>query len=103
MSNLGEQPPKNGGRVTLKLAALEDQRVRYLFTLLTSSTQHDGALSIDVEGGQVQIEEGEPDVRDEWMMELVHSLVRGAWRNREQYGWPRRITRWRPTPRQRGE
>lgn len=103
MSSLGEQPPRNGGRVTLKLASLESERVRYLFTLLTSETQHDGSLCIFVDEGRVEIEEGGPGPQQAWMMDLVHSLVRGAWRGREQYGWPRRITRWRPTPRVRGE
>jgi hypothetical protein len=103
VSSLGEQPPKSGGRVTLKLASLEGERVRYLFTLITSQDQHDGSLCIDLAEGRVEIEEGQPGSQDAWMMDLVHSLVRGAWRGREQYGWPRRITRWRPTPRVRGE
>ncbi len=101
MTSLGEHPPKNGGRVTLKLKQLDGDRVRYEFSLLTNATTSVGALAVTVEDGLVSFESGQFREEEEWMKELARSLVRAAWRNREQYGWPRRITRWRPEPRMR--
>jgi hypothetical protein len=103
MSSLGEHPPKNGGRVTLKLLALGDDSVRYQFTLLTSHAQSEGTLQVSIARGEVSFEQGLPPEAAAWMRDLAHALVRGAWRNRAEYGWPRRITRWRPEPRLRGK
>lgn len=99
MTSLGEHRPKNGGRVTLKLLQLEEDRVRYQFSLLTSATESQGVLSVNIEDGAVAFEEEQVAPEEAWMKDLAHSLVRAAWRGREQYGWPRRITRWRPQPR----
>ncbi len=101
MTSLGEHPPKNGGRVTLKLKQVDAERVRYEYSLLTNATTSEGLLAVSVPDGLVSFERGEVRDDEAWMKDLARSLVRAAWRNREQYGWPRRITRWRPEPRVR--
>ena len=101
MTSLGEHPPKNGGRVTLKLLQLEEEQVRYQFALLTNATTNQGILAVSIPDGLVSFEQGEIEEHEVWMRDLARALVRAAWRNREQYGWPRRITRWRPDPRMR--
>lgn len=85
----------------MKLLEVADDEVRYQFSLLTNVSETHGVLSVSVQQGEVAFEQPDVAAREAWMKELASSLVRAAWRGREQYGWPRRITRWRPEPRAR--
>lgn len=96
MSSLASELPSSGGRVALSLLSADDEVARYSVNLSDPTGRVEGNVTIRVSDGLVELNL-ESDAAS-WLVELARLLARGAWRNRQDKPWPRRITRWRGEP-----
>lgn len=96
MSGLSNKLPQHGGRVVLRRAAVCQTHAEYGVQLLTAEGVLEGSAQVMVEQGVVEFRGLE--LAPDWLVGVAKTLLRGAWRTRNDAGWPRRLTRWRETP-----
>lgn len=96
---LAPMQPESGGRLNARLLDSDAARASYAVELHTASGFWSTSAQVSTAEGEVSWGEwtgpGEPP---EWLCRYARAALRGAWRDRENGGWARRLTRWRETP-----
>lgn len=94
-------PVEHGGRVELRLVAQSDGTTRYAARWFTADEQMNGEVSVSAADNRVAIDC--PATLPDWLSSFTTSLVRTTARQAEKEGtWPRRLTRWRKSPEEKG-
>jgi hypothetical protein len=92
--------PDHGGRLELKLSAANDTRAEYSLTLFTPEAELGSRATIDASADSIELSPFQGGVPPAWLEAYAHALLRSVLRTRSSDGaWPRRLTRWRPSPR----
>ena len=83
-------------RAELRLASVEED-ARYLIDIQAAEHGWQGVAQVAKADGKVEVEFSPEQTAPmpEWVTDWLRSLLRGAWRDQQSSGWPRRITRWR--------
>lgn len=91
--------PDSGGRLEARLLGSDAHGARYQLDLATKSGTWSASAQVSSEQGEVNwgTWSGGSDPPD-WLCRYARSALRGAWRDRNSGGWPRRLTRWREMP-----
>ena len=98
-AKLSRVRPDDGGRIELTLAKQSEAGARYTLTVSTLETAATTRAEVDAASGRVEFANWLGQPPPEWLTRLAGSLLRSAWRSKTSDGaWPRRVTRWRPTP-----
>lgn len=84
----------HGGRITLRLANTSEQAVDYVGDIETTDGIFVVRARIAIQDGAVDIA-CEPSAAPDWLEQLCHAMLRGAWRASGGTRFPRRISRWR--------
>jgi hypothetical protein len=93
--------PDHGGRLELKLARASTQSARYTLTLYTLDSELTTQVDVDLASGGLEIADWPSGAPPAWLVTFARALLRSVWRSRTSAGeWPRRVTRWRPEPKQ---
>ena len=91
--------PDHGGRLELKLQDASDSTARYTLTVYTPDSERSAPASIDVASEETELgafSDGPPPA---WLEAFARTLLRSVLRTKKSEGdWPRRLTRWRPEP-----
>ncbi|HYP75509.1 MAG TPA: hypothetical protein VER12_06135 [Polyangiaceae bacterium] len=91
--------PDHGGRLQLKLSQASGTRAEYVLTLLTPEAELSARVSIDASSESLEFGPFQGGSPPTWLEGYAHALLRSALRTKNSEGdWPRRLTRWRPTP-----
>ena len=90
------ESPNNGLRAELRLDSAEED-ARYLIDIQSADHRWQAVGEVTKADGKVDVEfNAEPTAAmPDWVNDWLRSLLRGAWRDQQSSGWPRRITRWR--------
>jgi len=100
-------PVEHGGRVELRLVESQGSTARYAARWYTAEERMDGEVTVLQASSQTEapptVELDSPAQLPEWLGSFTTALVRTTARQAEQEGtWPRRLTRWRKSPSERG-
>jgi hypothetical protein len=77
----------------LKLEALDAKAARYSCLVLQPGAEHVGSALVRLQDGQLEL--CGLDAVPEHALTVLSGVLRSAYRNAPEAGWPRRITRWR--------
>lgn len=84
----------HGGRITLRLENTSEQAADYVGDIETPEGVFVVRARIAIKDGAVDIAY-EPSAAPDWLKQLCHAMLRGAWRSSGGTRFPRRISRWR--------
>ena len=91
--------PDHGGRLELKLANSSEARAEYVLTLLTPDAELCSRVTMDAPEGSLELGDWQGGVPPAWLEGYARALLRSVLRTKSSDGdWPRRLTRWRPSP-----
>ncbi len=91
--------PDHGGRLELKLTQTSAASGHYQLTIFTPDAETSSVVVVQVETGALELGAWHGSAPPEWLETVARALLRSVWRTRTHDGdWPRRVTRWRPTP-----
>lgn len=101
-----ETYPESGARFFLDLDSVDADEVRYRATIYTPTTRYDQRLILRGAAGHCELSEPPQAPADApgaaapppWTVAHLLALGRQIFRNHKDGPWPRRLTRWRPTP-----
>jgi hypothetical protein len=97
--------PENGGRIELRLGTSTADSAEYEAHLQTASSSWRTAVQVGgankhVAFGAWSSAEPSASAPPDWLTEDARAALKAALRTSQTEGrWPRRITRWRPEPR----
>ena len=90
--------PEHGGRLELRLASAESDRVTYELSLETRDAEGFGSATIALAGGAIELSIADAALPG-WLGDFARAVLRALYRaHREDGAWPRRVTRWRAEP-----
>jgi hypothetical protein len=97
--------PDHGGRFALRLIETNSEQAHFEAALTTSEGSWETDVTVQLGDGSVAWKHRETAaLPPEWLLDGARAALRTAWRQHQEQGWPRRITRWRaaPDPKRRG-
>jgi len=98
-SELPPVRPDHGGRLELTLKEASNASARYALTIFTPEAEPSTSAVVAVETGVIEFGDWLGGAPPAWLVAVAHALLRSVWRSKLSEGeWPRRITRWRPAP-----
>jgi hypothetical protein len=91
--------PDTGGRFTVRLLEHDELQASFHLEIATPGGKWSTLAYVTADAGGVRWNTweggGEPP---DWLCQYARAALRTAWRQHEQQGWPRRLTRWRDMP-----
>jgi hypothetical protein len=96
-------PPETGGRFSLALIAEDALGAHFDVVLVTSVGSWNTQALVSSSQGEVSWSTNDLDEAPPWLRRYAHAALRSAWRQVEEQGWPRRVTRWRDAPERNAE
>ncbi len=96
-------PPETGGRFSLALIAEDSLGAQFDVVLVTRAGSWSTQARVSSSQGEVSWSTNELADAPAWLCHYAHSALRSAWRQVQEQGWPRRVTRWRDAPEREAE
>lgn len=96
---LAGMQPETGGRFSARLLDQDEHQAQFQLELATATGSWSTQARVATQAGEVLwgAWEGSGEPPD-WLCHYARAALRGAWRQHQEEGWPRRLTRWRDKP-----
>lgn len=99
MSDEFAQRPEYGGRLLAKWTSENASGVVYAVGVADPSGDWVSSAGVAEEDGAIVFSAWSPAEPPAWLEHALHAMLRSVWQGRRAgLAWPRRLSRWRPTP-----